>query len=207
MITHVILLCSCCASVVVVVESEPQLARSSLSAARIPAGSVEVASGTFPSIALNHSLEYRVYSPESPSWPPEYNPSTPEYNGMRIVVYVMNLTGVPRPSKASDTSIIRGLIQGGFLVTVVNYEGARVQDPLVFQNDVCLLYYAFGGNQSTFVAAHGNDNCQQLMEINGPSWREADFFSSFPFPGNASKRIPVNMGAVYVIPSGYTVEP
>jgi hypothetical protein len=192
--------------VAAVVEPEPHLG---LSAA--PVGSVEVANGTFPSIALNHSLRYRVFSPASPSWPPEYNHTDVDSgsDGMRIVVYVMNLTGVPRPSKASDTAIIQGLIQDGFLVAVVDYEGARIQDPLVFQKDVCLLYFSFGGN----LHFPGSSNYMKLMEMRGPYggwsswWHDADRFSSFPFPGNASKRIPINMGAVYVIPSGYTVAP
>ena len=101
-----------------------------------PTGAVEIANGTITSIAFpDRSLQYRVYSPENPSWPKTLYGS----GGMQMVVYVTNLKNISRPSDASDMTIIDGLTKDNFLVAVVDYDGCTFHDALQFQKDINLL--------------------------------------------------------------------
>merc|ERR1719181_1672984 len=125
---------------------------------------------------------------------------------MKLVVYVTNLLNITRPSDASDASIIEGLTKDNFLVAVVDYGGTHFRDPLQFQKDINLLWYIFSGGQA---GENGSglphDNRSELLEVNGPIWRDNHFILNFSLPGS-SKQIAINKAAIYVIPSGYTVE-
>jgi len=169
-----------------------------------PAGAVEVMSGNYQSIMLGKPCSFRVFSPADPKW------STDEEHfyssdGLRLVVYVMNLKGVPRPSKATDRSIIEGLIKSNFLVVTVDFMGGRVTDHLEWQKDVNGLFCVFGGKWHT-EQPWFTRNRKDLLQYPGPN--KGKSFTSFPYPGNPSaKTVPVNKAGIYVIPSGYTVEP
>ena len=70
-----------------------------------PAGAVEVMTGNYQSVMLGKPCPFRVFSPADPKWSTDeehFNSS----DGLRLVVYVMNLKGAPRPSKATDRAII-----------------------------------------------------------------------------------------------------
>lgn len=190
-----------------------------------PKGAVEVVNGEFKSITFDKSLPYRIFSPEKPDckkWDPnapsKHKPTLAQ-EGMRLVVYVINLKGVPRPGSASDREIIEGLIKDNLLVVAVDYKGENFEDHLGFQKDINKLFFTFGGKQNKF---QGSLNRKNLLE--GGDWNNSSFFASFPFPedgskpltitergtyplaGDKSKQIPINRSAIYVIPSGYTVE-
>lgn len=190
-----------------------------------PKGAVEVVNGEFKSITFDKSLPYRIFSPEKPDckkWDPnapsKHKPTLAQ-EGMRLVVYVINLKGVPRPGSASDREIIEGLIKDNLLVVAVDYKGEHFEDHLGFQKDINKLFFTFGGKQNKF---QGSLNRKNLLE--GGDWNNSSFFASFPFPedgskpltitergtyplaGDKSKQIPINRSAIYVIPSGYTVE-
>ena len=190
-----------------------------------PKGALEVVNGEFKSITFDKSLPYRIFSPEKPDckkWnanaPSKHKPTLAQ-EGMRLVVYVINLKGVPRPGSASDREIIEGLIKDNLLVVAVDYKGEHFEDHLEFQKDINKLFFTFGGKQNKF---QGSLNRKNLLE--GGDWNNSLFFASFPFPedgskpltitergtyplaGDKSKQIPINRSAIYVIPSGYTVE-
>jgi hypothetical protein len=114
------------------------------------------------------------------------------------------LQGVPRPSTATDRSVIEDLIARSFLVVTVDFGGSQIKDHLEFQKDINGLFCAFGGEwhsqQSYFTA-----NRKKLLEYPGP---KAMSHTSFPYVRNGRRiDIPVNRAAIYVLPSGYTVEP
>jgi len=192
-----------------------------------PKGAVEVVNGEFKSITFDKSLPYRIFSPEKPDckkWDPnapsKHKPTLAQ-EGMRLVVYVINLKGVPRPGSASDREIIEGLIKDNLLVVAVDYKGEHFEDHLEFQKDINKLFFTFGGKQNSI---QGSLSRKNLLEMGG-EWSNSSFFASFPFPedgskpltitergtyplaGDKSKQIPINRSAIYVIPSGYTVEP
>lgn len=171
-----------------------------------PAGAVELMAGKYQSVMLGKPFPFRVFSPLAPEWPALKGEDRIASEGMRLVVYVMNLDGVPRPGTATDRAIIEGLIEDGFLVVAVDFDGGRIKkDHLELQKDINGLFCVFGGEwhaqQSYFTG-----NRKTLLGYPGPN--EGVSFTSFAYPGDPSKpRVPVNRAGIYVIPSGYTVEP
>ncbi|MFP6906976.1 MAG: hypothetical protein VCG02_17280 [Verrucomicrobiota bacterium] len=169
-----------------------------------PAGAVEVMTGKYQSVMLGKPCPFRVFSPATPKW------STDEEHfhssdGLRLVVYVMNLKGVPRPSKAPDRAIIKDLIKNNFLVVTVDFAGGQVTDHLEWQKDVNGLFCVFGGKWHT-EQRWFTQNRKDLLQYPGPN--KGASFTSFPHPGSPSaKTVPVNKAGIYVIPSGYSVEP
>ncbi len=169
-----------------------------------PAGAVELLSGNYQSVMLDTPCPFRVFSPVAPKWPAMKGEDRIASEGMRLVVYVMNLKGMPRPSTAADRAIIEGLIKDGFLVVAVDFKGGRVVDHLELQKDINGLFCVFGGEWHTRQSYY-TENRKELLEYPGPN--EGISFTSFPYPGNPSgPRVPVNRAGIYVIPSGYTVE-
>ena len=92
-----------------------------------PAGAVELISGNYRSVMLDTPCPFRVFSPVAPKWPASKGEDRIACEGMRLVVYVMNLEGMPRPSTAADRAIIEGLIEDGFLVVAVDFRGGRIK--------------------------------------------------------------------------------
>jgi hypothetical protein len=153
---------------------------------------------------LRAPCPFRVFSPVAPKWPALKGEDRITSAGMRLVVYVMNLKGIPRPGTVADRKIIEGLIQDGFLVVTIDFKGGKVQDHLELQKDINGLFCVFGGQWHT-LQSYFTENRKKLLEY--PGANEGMSFTSFPCPDKPSKPgIPVNRAGIYVIPSGYTVE-
>ena len=117
----------------------------------------------------------------------------------------MNLKGTPCPSKATDRAIIEDLIKNNFLVVTVDFSGGRITNHLEFQKDVNGLFCVFGGKWHT-ERPWFTRNRKNLLQYPRPN--KGMSFTSFPYPGKSfAKTVPVNKAGIYVIPSGYTVEP
>ena len=169
-----------------------------------PAGAVELLRGNYQSVMLRAPCPYRVFAPVEPKWRVLQDEDRITSEGMRLVVYVMNLKGIPRPSVAADRAIIEGLIKDGFLVVAVDFQGGRIKDHLQLQKDINGLFCVFGGQWHT-QQSYYTENRKNLLQYPGPN--DGMSFTSFPYPGKSSNpRIPVNRAGIYVIPSGYTVE-
>lgn len=170
-----------------------------------PKGSVELLNGSYQSVMLHTPCPFRVFSPVNPKWPALADEEAITSEGMRLVVYVMNLKGVPRPSTATDRSIIEDLIAKGFLVVTVDFAGEKLKDHLEFQKDITGLFAVFGGQWHT-EQPYFTKNRKSLLQF--PGTNEGMSFTSFDYSRNGSiETIPVNRAGIYVIPSGYTVEP
>jgi hypothetical protein len=168
-----------------------------------PAGAVELISGNYQSVMLDKPCPFRVFSPAAPKWPALKGEDRITSAGVRLVVYVMNLKGVPRPSTAADRSIIEDLIKDGFLVVTVDFKGSQVKNHLELQKDINGLFCVFGGEWHTRQSYY-TENRKKLLQYPGPN--KGKSFTSFPYPGNpSSPKVPVNRAGIYVIPSGYTV--
>lgn len=170
-----------------------------------PTGAVELMNGNYQSVMLNTPCPYRIFSPIDPKWTAPEGEDPIASGGMRLVVYILNLKGTPRPSAATDREIIEDLIADGFLVVTVDFTGGHIEDNLEFQKDINGLFCAFGGEwhaqQSYFT-----ENRKNLLQYPGPNDEKS--FTSFEYSRNGSTvTIPVNRAGLYVIPSGYTVEP
>jgi len=169
-----------------------------------PQGSVELISGNYQSVILGTPCPFRVFSPVAPEWKTPEGEDRIASEGMRLVVYVMNLEGVPRPGTAADRAIMEGLIEDGFLVVAIDFKGGRIKDHLEWQKDINGLFCLFGGEWHTR-QSYFTEHRKKLLGYPGPN--EGKSFTSFPHPGDPSKpAIPVNRAGIYVIPSGYTVE-
>lgn len=169
-----------------------------------PRGAVELKKGNYRSVMLDKPCPFRVFSPVDPKWSTLKDEDRIASEGMRLVVYVMNLKGIARPSAADDRAIIEGLIKDGFLVVTVDFMGGRIKNHLELQKDISSLFCMFGGEwhaqQSYFT-----ENRKTLLQYPGPN--QGSSFTSFSYSRNSSMvEIPVNRAAIYVIPSGYTVE-
>ena len=174
------------------------------SLATAPAGAVELTKGVYQSVMLKQPCSFRVFSPLDPKWPAFDIKDDMGSDGMRLVVYVMNLSGVPRPSAASDREVIEGLIKDNFLVVAVDFAGGRVKDHLELQKDINGLFCVFGGiwhsKQSYFT-----QNRKTLLEYPGPNAGMS--YTAFNYSNGAVNiKVPVNKSGIYVIPSGYTVK-
>ena len=168
----------------------------------VPAGAVELTNGIYQSVMLKKPCPFRVFSLIDPKWPAHNPKAVTESEGMRLVVYVMNLSGVPRPSAASDREVIEGLIKDGFLVVAVDFSGGRVKSPLDLQKDITGLFCMFGGS---WHAKDFKQNRMTLLEYPGPNAGMS--FSEFNYSNGAvNTKVPVNRAGIYVIPSGYTVK-
>ncbi|MFT5131167.1 MAG: hypothetical protein ACI8W8_004803 [Rhodothermales bacterium] len=161
------------------------------------AGSVQVMETSYHSIMLGTALPVRAFSPKNPTWEAVGDGSTITSAGMRLVIYVMNLQGVPRPSAADDRKIIEDLIKDDFLVLTVDFGGAQMKTHLDLQKDISGLFCAFGGKWHTR-QSYFTVNRKKLLDHPGPSVARAR---------STIGEIPINRAAIYVIPSGYTVEP
>ena len=172
------------------------------SLATVPAGAVELINGNYQSVMLKKTCPFRVFSPIDPKWPMR-NPKTITCSeGMRLVVYVMNLKGVPRPSEATDREVIEGLIKDSFLVVAVDFSGGKFKGHLEMQKDITGLFCMFGGS---WHAKDFTQNRKNLLEYPGPNAGVS--YSEFNYAnGSENMKVPVNRAAVYVIPSGYTVK-
>ena len=169
-----------------------------------PAGAVELMSGNYQSLMLDTPCPFRVFSPVDPKWPALKGEDRIACDGMRLVVYVMNLKGLQRASAAADRAIIEGLIGAGFLVVTVDFAGGRIKNHLELQKDINGLFCVFGGEWHTR-QSYFTKNRKTLLQYPGPNAGMS--FTSFSYSGNSSAvRIPVNRAGIYVIPSGYTVE-
>jgi hypothetical protein len=174
------------------------------SLATTPAGAVELTNGVYQSLMLKQPCSFRVFSPVDPKWP-VYNPKDDmASDGMRLVVYVLNLNGVPRPSAASDREIIEGLIKDGFLVVTVDFAGGQFINHLEMQKDINSLFCVFGGfwhtQQSWYL-----QNRKTLLGYPGPNVGMS--YTQFNYSnGSVNMTIPVNRAGISVIPSGYTVK-
>ncbi|NQT40098.1 MAG: hypothetical protein HQ581_21580 [Planctomycetes bacterium] len=169
-----------------------------------PVGAVELLSGNYQSVMLRAPCPFRVFSPVEPKWRVLQGEDRITSEGMRLVVYVMNLKGIPRPSTAADRAIIEGLIEDGFLVAAVDCQGGQIKDHLQLQTDINGLFCVFGGQWHT-QQSYYTENRKDLLQYPGPN--DGMSFTSFPYPGKSSNsRIPVNRAGIYVIPSGYTVQ-
>jgi hypothetical protein len=169
-----------------------------------PAGAVELSSGNYQSVMLDKPCPFRVFSPVKPRWPALKGEDRIACDGMRLVVYVMNLKGIPRPSTATDRAIIEDLIRDGFLVVTVDFKGGRAKDHLELQKDINGLFCVFGGQWHT-QQSYYTENRKKLLGHPGPNAGMS--FTSFPHPGKSpTAKIPVNRAGIYVIPSGYTVQ-
>ncbi len=169
-----------------------------------PTGAVELLSGNYQSVMLKTPCPFRVFSPVAPKWPALKGEDRIAAEGMRLVVYVMNLKGVPRPGLSADRAIVEGLIKDGFLVVTVDFKGGRVKDHLELQKDINGLFCVFGGEWHS-QQSYFTKNRKTLLQYPGPN--KGMSYTSFPFPGNSSvEKVPVNRAGIYVIPSGYTVE-
>ncbi|MFT5124127.1 MAG: hypothetical protein ACI9TH_003465 [Kiritimatiellia bacterium] len=160
--------------------------------------------GIYQSVMLDRPCPFRVFSPVNPTWPTLKGEDRIACEGVRQVVYVMNLKGVPRPGTASDRAIMDDLIKDGFLVVAVDFGGGRFKDHLEFQKDINGLFCVFGGEwhsqQSYFTR-----NRKKLLEFPGPN--KGMSFTSYAYSSKGSSmKVPVNRAGIYVIPSGYTVE-
>ena len=169
-----------------------------------PAGAVELMKGVYQSVMLKQSCSFRVFSPIDPKWPAFNIKDDMGSEGMRLVVYVMNLAGVPRPSAASDREVIEGLIKDDFLVVAVDFAGGRVKDHLELQKDINGLFCVFGGIWHS-KQGYFTQNRKTLLEYPGPNADQS--YTSFDYTkGTVKIKVPVNRSGIYVIPSGYTVK-
>ncbi len=170
-----------------------------------PTGAVELMNGDYQSVMLNTPCPFRVFSPIDPKWTALVDEDPIASQGMRLVVYVMNLEGMPRPSEATDREIIEDLIADGFLVVTVDFSGGRIEDNLEFQKDINGLFCVFGGEWHA-QQRYYTENRKKLLQYPGPN--DGTSFTSFEYSRNGSTvSIPVNRAGLYVVPSGYTVEP
>ena len=169
-----------------------------------PSGAIELTNGVYQSLMLKQPCSFRVFSPVDPKWP-VYNPKDDMASaGMRLVVYVMNLNGVPRPSAATDREIIEGLIKDSFLVVTVDFAGGQFKDHLEMQKDINSLFCLFGGIWHT-TRFWFTQNRKNLLEYPGPNGGMS--YTDFNYSnGSVNNKIPVNRAGIYVIPSGYTVK-
>ena len=145
-----------------------------------PVGAVELLSGNYQSVMLRAPCPFRVFSPVEPKWRVLQGEDRITSEGMRLVVYVMNLKGVPRPSTAADREIIESLIKDEFLVAAVDFNGGRVVDHLELQKDINGLFGVFGGQWHT-QQNYFTENRKKLLEYPGPN--EGMSFTSFPYSG------------------------
>lgn len=169
------------------------------------AGAVELMNGNYQSVMFGTPCPFRVFSPVAPKWSPlKAGESKITSEGMRLVVYVVNLKGIPRPSAASDRAIMEDLIKEGFLVVAVDFGGGRFKNHLEFQKDINALFCVFGGEWHS-QQSYFTENRKKLLEF--PSPNKGMSFTSFDYSRNGSTmEVPVNRAGIYVIPSGYTVE-
>ena len=170
--------------------------------ATTPAGAVELTNGIYQSVMLKKPCPYRIFSPINPKWPKLLNKNDMASEGMPLVVYVMNLNGVPRPSAASDRVIIEDLIKNGFLVATVDFSGGQIVNPLEMQKDINALFGVFGGDWHAGVFY--TKNRRALLEY--PGINKDIRYKSGLHSNDTNTNIPINRAGVYVIPSGYTVK-
>jgi len=173
------------------------------SLAHTPAGAVELTQGAYQSLMLGKDCGFRVFSPVAPYWTTRQDKKRPD--GMRLVVYVMNIDGVPRKSLASDREIIEELIRDNFLVVAVDFGGGAYAGHLEMQKDIHALFMVFCGR------VHDNrwvtESRKALLDYPGPN---SDLsFASYPYvrADGTTLEVQVNPDAVYVVPSGYAVDP
>lgn len=133
-----------------------------------PEGAVELINGSYQSVMLDRPCPFRVFSPSTPGWAALEGEDRIASDGLRLVVYVMNLKGVPRPGTAADRAIMEGLIDDGFLVVAVDFKGGRMVDHLEFQKDINGLFCAFGGEWHTR-QSYFTENRKKLLEYPGPN--------------------------------------
>ena len=175
------------------------------SLATAPVGAVEMTNGVFQSLMLKKSCSYRVFSPINPTWKiPFFSKDVMASEGMRLVVYVMNLNGAARPSAASDLEIIQSLIKDSFIVVTIDYAGAQLTTPLEMHKDITHLFCMFGGHWNS-LQNDFTQNRKTLLEFPGPN--AGVYFDTFNYAYNGvNLKVPINRGEIFVIPSGYTVK-
>ena len=170
----------------------------------VPAGAVELTNGIYQSVMLKKPCPFRVFSPIDPKWPALIDKNDIPSKGMNLIVYVMNLNGVPRPSAAPDRLIIEDLIKDGFLVVAVDFAGGKIVNPLEMQKDINGMFCMFGGEWNA-QQGYFTKNRKTLLEY--PSPNAGSSYTSFDYSRDGRNfKIPINRGAIYVIPSGYTVK-